>query len=303
MKKNTIREYIDSYTFYLECFPRQSNPLRLVFFGFCTQFSLWATLIIETFTRKDFGIRHFVFAPALRLAGFLAFLPFVPSIIRGFIASTVVTPDDIKKQVPTEYQGLVSDSVKPSTFTPAVEDVVPATDFSAYILWYAFLAVFVYMAFRHWQVQRKRPSIFDKAYHTLYAGTPHEWLFGIQLPWIKTNRRVVECWYEPGIFFISGWFMYMIGQNLGILFMVAAVIYSGYAHSGYYFGRDGVLNAFDEMLDRQIKDKLFGEDSPLTAPKSGNPYINMEVDETEFRKNLHRNLTANKPSFQAKIPH
>lgn len=311
MKKSTVKDYIEFYTVYLHCFPRTRNPMRHLFFNVCIYFSTWATLVVEVFTRKDFGLRHFVFAPALRLAGLLAFLPFVPAMINRIVLPAIIkvnTPPDIKSVVPKEYAGMLpegamgSEGQGKSGFMPVAEDFAPETDFSGYILWYVFIAVFVFMAFRHWRAQLKRPSVLEKPHHTRYAGKIHKWFFAIQLPGLKTNIRIVECWFEPGIFFIAGWFMFMIGQHLGLLFMISAVIYSGYAHSAYYFGREAVLNSYDELIDRQIKDKIV-DGIKIDSSDGENPFPIGPIDEKDYRDEVARNIAGNMTSFGVRIPH
>jgi hypothetical protein len=310
MKKDTVKEYLEFYTVYLHCFPRTRNPMKHLFFNVCIYFSTWTTLIIEVFTRKDFGERHFVFAPAIRLAILLALLPFVPGIINRIVLPAIITPGtppDIKSVVPKQYSGMIpegmaEEAVKPDTL-PVADNFVPETDFSGYILWYVFIVAFVFMAFRHYRAQLRRPSVLERPHHTRYAGKIHKWFFAIQLPGLKTNIRTVECWYEPGIFFIGGWFMFAIGQNIGWLLMVSAVLYSGYACSAYYFGREAIMNSYDELIDRQIKDRIMNDGIKLDGSDEENPFQVEPIDEKDFRDEVARNMAGNMKSFQVKIPH
>ncbi|HLP55087.1 MAG TPA: hypothetical protein VK151_08665 [Fluviicola sp.] len=286
-----MKKYLETYSIYLRSTYRVSRPLQKMFFVVCIFFSSSVTSLVEVFTRKDFGVRHFLLGAALRLAFVLAVVPILPFLFQKFILSMFLSTT-----VATTGNDMVGGQLQ-----EAIDGM--GMDFTPYILWYLFLGAFVVMSFRHWDDIRRRPPMFEKPRHTLYGGLPHKWFFNLKLPGFGSGIKAVECWYEPAVFFIPGLFLYLIGQHLGLLMMVTAVMYSGYSFSAYWLGQEAVMNTYDEMVDRKWSEKLA---DIKWFPQGENPDLpdfDTPINEDEFRKMLASSGMSKMPSFQAKIPH
>lgn len=286
-----MKKYLESYSIYLSTFPRISRPFQKIFFAFCIYFSSSTTALVEVFTRKDFGVRHFVLGSALRLAFVLALAPMVPFLLRKYLLSLFMSTEVAK----------AGNDVSGGQLQEAIDGM--GMDFTPYILWYLFLAAFVVMSFRHWDDIRSRPPVFEKPRHTRYGGAPHKWFFGLKLPGFGSGIKAVECWYEPAVFFIPGLLFYLIGQQVGLLFMVVAVMYSGYCFSAYWLGREAVLNEYDKLIDQKWVEKMTEKDWLPDGNNPDLPDFDTPINEGEFRKILASSGMSNMPSFQAKIPH
>lgn len=281
-----MKKYLEHYAVQLMVYPRLPHFSRHAFYYVCIFFSTWTTQFIEVFTRKDFGVRHFNLGVALRLAFIIALIPLIPLIYFLWVQSALLSqvPDGMRDQAAAQLDGAAS------KFTPGAD----------YILWYVFIAAFVVMSVRHWRDQRKRPPSFEKPQHTRFAGEPHKWFYTVRFSGIKPTIKVIECWYEPGIFFFTGLFCFLIGQSIGLPLMICAALYSGYAHACYWFGMQAVMNEYDHMLEEQWNEGFLEEKSNEMEKRRQENYRDQAIDEEDYRKRLRRRL-ASLPAHPAKV--
>lgn len=297
-----MKKYLEYYSLRGMVYPRIPYTTRVVYYYICDFFATWTTHLIEVFTRKDFGIRHFNLGVSLRLALLLSVVPIFPLLLM---------PAMPEVEIPKAAQEFLGDA-----------DELPATppiDLVPYIAWYIFVACFVAMSLRHWLAQRKRPLIFDEPRHTRYAGTPHKWFFKIKLPWLKPGDEIpeldkvfeeaehqdarqlylIECWYEPALFMMPGIVLFLIGQNLGLLMVATAILYSGHSHSSYWIGRQAVYNTYDQLIEHSWDEHFLEIQEGEREKMARKPFGRAPIKENNFRRELQANMSI-VPTHRAK---
>lgn len=201
-----------------------------------------ALLLLEVFIRKDFGERYFKLSSVVTVAVILGLLPVVivklPFWLYGMAA-----------------EDGIYDMGETDAYTPAAPSLMPH-----YLGWYIFLTLFVAAGIKHKRDMMHNPSVYDFAKFSLYKGKLNPLFYKINIPFIKTTDRVIECLYEPAVFFIAGLFFYLIGQKLGILLMVTSLLYS-YSYVAFYRAGDNfVMDKIDEMISNEEIEKAFVDD-------------------------------------------
>lgn len=288
-----MKKYFEKYTIYVINFMPMRNPGRTAFYWLCSLCAHWASVLLQVFTRRDFGIRYFDFGFALRLALILLLIPVVPMLLTDYFSSLLTLKAEIPPQV-KEFAGAAGVSFGNE---PAHE-----TESYPYLLWYAFIALFVTASFFRWREQRSQPSLFEQPRHTYFRGTFQPWLGRIEFSWLKKNTRILKCWIEPAVFFLPGLVLLLLGQNLGWLLLITAIICSGYENFAYSLGRSAVLNTYDKMIEKKWAEKSI-EDMRDWGKDVEENHRKEAMSEEDFRSGLHAHATANLPPFEPKILH
>lgn len=232
---------------------RTTEPRNTVlipgFFGMFYVFSTYPKILIEVFTRRNFGRRYFYLTKCLILAFVLGIIPYLFWVrlvsmyenekwIRG------ITPPD------------------------------PVDFWKHHVAGYVFLALFLFFSFKRWieighfvgKVQTEKSSRF--------TGMPLDffWTFGRretirkekqgnlseeEKATLKYNSGwLVECILEPLPFFLLGVLLLYTLQLFGLVLCVAAIFYSfGYIYS-YMKSTENMQDIADEMaalpLQKQV---------------------------------------------------
>ncbi len=192
---------------------RRANVLQDVFLIFFLMIASWPRIVLEVFSRKNFGDRYFSLPSALTVFGLLAAFPYGQS--GGF----------------SRYGG--------PSFRTVMEHNVS---------WYAFLAVFLVFIFLRWREMQNGPSVFDFGRFSLSAGEVHPRFYDLRLGKKSPSIRTIEIWLEPALFFLTGFLLWKMEQNVGALLMVCSVIYSLSYRAAYHIGDNFIKDKIDEMI-------------------------------------------------------
>jgi hypothetical protein len=127
--------------------------------------------------------------------------------------------------------------------------------------WYAFIGAFLTFGTMRWLEIRQAPSTFNFSKFTQYMGdvSPLKDMLGV-------NLRVYEIVVEPAMFFIIGMVFHWMGQSLGMLLILASILYSCSYMAAYMSGDDAIMDMIDEVLFNQnIKGILMEDNQPVKA--------------------------------------
>lgn len=208
---------------------RRQNMAKMLVFNFFLGLASYPRLLIEVFTRKNFGQRYFSFATVLTV---LAILSAIPAISNGLI----------------------------SLF--GRHSYHQASFWSKYATWYLFTGAFALFAFFRSREIKRNPSVFDFGKFSLYAGDINPNFYKIQLFGKKAGIREIETLYEPATFFILGLILNYLGQNVGMLLMVSSVAYSISYMAAYQSGDNFVMDHIDEVIMNEELENAFVNDLP-----------------------------------------
>ncbi|MGK4567329.1 hypothetical protein [Flavobacterium sp. 3HN19-14] len=213
------------------------NLLKYNIFGMLTGFASYHRLMIEVFTRKNFGERYFNLASALTVAIFLAMLPVAFTYIQyGIHINTMRV-----------YGGL-GGMVEPQEFK---------VKWWAYISWYAFIALFLKYSWKHKKAQRPTKSLFDFTKYSQYDGDIHPIFREQKFSFIETNTKNIECYFEPAPFFICGFFLALIGQYFGWFLMLSSIVYCVSYIAAYEASKHDLLSQIDQIILNEDMEKVF----------------------------------------------
>lgn len=228
--------------YYRSTFARK-NMFTEWFLNLFLFFSSPALLLLEVFTRKNFGERYFRLSSVLSVTVMIGILPVlfvkVPAMLGSLYTADTYGIEETAEMAQA-YPAPVQTSLMP-----------------AYLCWYIFLALFLALGVKHKMDILRNPSVFDFAKFSLYKGNINPFFYRIKLPLIETTPRVVECILEPAVFFIAGVFFWLIGQNLGILLIVISLLYA-YSYVAFY--REGdhfVMDKIDQIISNEELEAAF----------------------------------------------
>jgi hypothetical protein len=243
--------------YYRDTFARH-NAVKLLFLSFCSLFVSYPRMLIEVFTRKNFGERYFSLSSAFILTLMLACAPVAIShITSGWGSSEMATEN-------YSYDDSFGDVVQQ---TQTIEPATQGGIFPDYIGWYLYLAVFLGFCIKHYIDNRRSPSAFNFNRFTLSSGVVHPFFRNINIGGLSPDIRFFECYLEPAIFLGAGILLALIGQTLGWLLIVSSFFYSMSYITAYISGDNFVMDKIDEIICNEELEKAFVEDGDLDETK------------------------------------
>ncbi len=124
--------------------------------------------------------------------------------------------------------------------------------------WYIFIAAFLCFGTMRWLEIRQAPSTYNFSKFTQYMGdvSPLKERMGV-------NLRVYEIVVEPAIFFVIGLVFLMMEQSLGMLLIVASILYSFSYIAAYMTGDEAIMDLIDEnYFNQTIKGIIMDDNGP-----------------------------------------
>lgn len=233
---------------------KRTNKLKETFLNFFLAFCSWPRLLIEVVIRRNFGERYFSFSACLLLAFLIALYP--PAIV------------EIQKRMYAllgmEYTWL---------------------NFLYHQLTlYLYLIGFVYMSIKRRNEIKRLPSVFDFARFSLSAGEIHPYFLNFHWKGKKVSMRTIETKIEPGVFFLAGLGLYILGQTLGGILMYSAIFYSLSYKGAYRQGDHFIMDKIDEMICNEEMVKAFVEGRDANETRGVNFYGRKPADPETRRK-------------------
>ncbi|MBS1596074.1 MAG: hypothetical protein JST90_17310 [Bacteroidetes bacterium] len=154
-----------------------------------------------------------------------------------------------------------------------------------YTTWYAFIFAFYYFAIQRQKEIKVNPSVYDFAKFSLYGGEVNSLFSEFGKKDGKIDWRKVETLYEPAPFLAAGIVLWLIGQPLGILLTVSALLYTAGYNLAYLEGDHFVMDRIDERLMNAELTEIFVND---VEPKDAK-YVNFrgrKPNDPELRKKV-----------------
>lgn len=207
--------------------------------------SAHARLLLEVFTRKDFGERYFSLISAAFFALFLGIWP----VLNSFIPSFSSAPSHLMSNILNVQGG-------DDSFSQATSQWVP------YIGWYAFLLAFLFMSLLHESQIKRSYDTFDFSKYSLDDGASNPVFAKFISRFGEPNPRMIACVLEPLPFFVAGILLSLIGQSVGWLLILSSIFYSLGYRAEYALGRNFVLDKIDEMLCAEEMAEAFSKPNP-----------------------------------------
>lgn len=240
-------------TYYRAVFGRK-NLAEALFLHFFSFFSSYPRLLLEVFTRRDFGERYFRLSSVITVFIIAALVP----VFAMRFAAQMASPQGESEAISGTFD---ADSIDSMSAAPALaESVSHYSGFPHYIAWYLFLFAFLAFAAKHYSDQRKNPGVLEFARFSLSSGVYQDYMY--RLPFFKTstNQRLNECFREPAIFFLAGCVFLLIDQYLGWLLIVCSIFYSMNYIAAYRVGDDFIMDKIDEIIcNEELEDSFIFE--------------------------------------------
>lgn len=211
-------------------------------------------MVLEVFTRRNFGERYFSFATAITVFVILLILP---AIFSDFQFNTY------------RFEGweMVNDNK----------------------LWYIFACIFLYVSYQRMLEIKRLPSVFDFARFSLSNGILHPFLLEIIFKKSSFTVRQIDIFIEPLFFLIIGILFGFIGQtSLSILIISCSIIYSLSYSAQYYFGDQFIMDKIDEMIASEEMVNSFVNDVDPSQTRGFYAFGRKPASE-EKRQNLYDN--------------
>lgn len=208
---------------------RRENIIKIFFHELFLIFASYPKLLIEVFTRKNFGQRYFSLTTALSVAFFMIFLP--------RLLRLMFTPS----------YGYYSYDVRPDFW-------------SKFASWYIFLGFYLYFVYLRWKEVKRNPSVFDFGRFSLYTGDLLPSLRKLKFFGKIPSVRAFEIFIEPAPFFFAGLILCIIGQPVGYILIIASICYAVSYAAQYNKGDDFVMDKIDEMIMNDEMEKAFVND-------------------------------------------
>lgn len=217
--------------------------------------SSWPRMIIEVFTRKNFGERYFSLSTAFIVAFLLLIMPL------GFENNFYFFSRN------SYYHRVSSDFWIRNT------------------TWYIYLFAFVFQCFMRKKEIDRLPSVFDFARFSLSAGQLRSFFWNIKWRGKNFDARTIEILVEPGLFFVLGLALSIIGQSLGLLLIICSIIYSLSYEAAYKLGDQFLMDKIDEMICNEEQANTFIE-GKSTHETRGVQYYGRKPADPEARRKL-----------------
>lgn len=199
----------------VRCSTQRSNPFKMFFYNLFSGLAAIPVIYIEIFTRKNFGSRYFSLAMALLMAFILMVIPIVTTYISSL----------------------------GSFHDPSILDFL-----SHYLTWYLFIAYFVYICFKREKEIGRITGIFDFDKYSLSHGELDPRIRNFKYKGIVYDIRTVETIIEPGLFFLIGLVLAILGQRIGLVIFISSICYSINYLYAYKLGDDFI----QDMIDTRI---------------------------------------------------
>lgn len=184
-------------------------------------------LLLEVFIRKNFGERYFSMSTAVTIFGILVLIPLAADWQEVFVY----------RHFPI---GIL---------------------WGKFTLWYAFAGAFLYFSILRNREIAVNPSVYDFAKFSLYEGDVNPIFSDFGKKDGKVDWRKVEILYEPAPFLAAGILLWLIGQPLGILLTISAIMYMGGYNLAYMEGDHFIMDKIDEIIMNEELEKVFVNDT------------------------------------------
>jgi hypothetical protein len=224
------------------------NPIKDFFISMFSFLGSPCCLLLEVFIRKDFGERYFKLSSAIVVALLVGAIPLLSLTEMGSF-----NPDEFMGGGDEEY--------------PMRRNVSFLVEWFS---WYAFLAAFLFMSFKHYRDQLTAPSVFKAQKYSLYTGRHSGFFKGLLHkagPLNKASHRTVETVIEPVFFLVIGLVLWkFLGQNVGVLIMICSLIYSLSYVARYDEADNFMMDKLDNIIiSRELQNVLINELVPENA--------------------------------------
>lgn len=207
-----------------EGIPQRSNPVKNFILSLFSDLATYPRLLLEVFTRKDFGERYFSLSTAVIMAFVLCFVP--PLFLFG------------------------------SAWRSGWGDI--AIDFILhYLTWYLFLGYFIKVCFLRKKEIVRIDGQFDFTRYSMSTGKLDDRILNFKFKGKSFNIRQIETIIEPGLFLLIGLGLMILGQFVGILIFISSLIYSLSYWRMYKFGDNFILNVIDNRIANQVMVSVF----------------------------------------------
>lgn len=215
---------------YSSRFGRDESWLKLIIWQFFLIFQSPGRMLIEVFIRRDFGERYFRLSTAIGIFLFLVLWPLKPLVEREIMGFYLSGP--YGRDLPDLY------SQQDHTW-----------HFLSYGLWYVYAGLFLWVCIGHHKAMKRAPSVFDFARYSMSSGYINKKFADMAKNFGREGDiRFIEIWLEPLPFFLIGFMLSGMGQQLGPLLMASAVVYSFSYRMAYRWGDNYVMDIIDNMI-------------------------------------------------------
>lgn len=228
---------------YFSKFIRRENLLQKFLLNMFIGFASYPRLTLEVFIRRNFGERYINMASIITVAFLMAITPVIFQNFREFL-----------------FYGL--DYVEWDGF------------WSKYMTWYMFLAAFLYYGIRRRMEFKRSKSSFDFDMVTTYAGDIDPRFMQIRPFNTSPTIRKIETLYEPGLFFLIGLVLFMVGQRLGLFLIITSIFYSLSYVGTYWQGDNYIMDQIDIIKYNEEMFRIFVDDVPPQDAKGVRFYGN-----------------------------
>lgn len=205
---------------------QRENKVKKLLYDFFMLISSYPRLLIEVFTRKQFGQRYFSQTSVVILALIMLYLPFF--------------------------------------FTGNFDFVHPKRNYGegsfmgSYATWFIYTGAFFILSYLHLTEIEKHGSVFEGKRFSLSTGNLHPIFHKIK---IFESERMKEIIVEPAVFFILGFILWKFDQNIGMVLMICSVIYSLSYVAAYNGGDNFIMDKLDQMIFNEELEKVFMHDT------------------------------------------
>jgi hypothetical protein len=187
---------------------KRTNIIKVAFLSIFLLIGSWPSAIIEVFTRRNFGERHFLLPLNLFLAAMLGIIPF----------------------------GM-------ATYFESWWDTIINN-----LTWYGFITAFVVFSLKRYSEIIRDPGTFDLQRYTLSSGEVNSWFHELNLFGGAPSIRTISIYLEPAVFLIAGIILTAAKQHIGVVLIVCSVIYSLNWSARYYLGDQFIMDKIDETI-------------------------------------------------------
>ena len=234
---------------------QRSHFFRDVFTDFMLAISSWPRIVLEVFTRKNFGERYFSFSRTIKIAVILALLPYW--------------------KVSSELMAV----------SWAGGDFNTSLFLKIYLTWYIYIVLFILASIKRLNEVKHLPSVYDFKRFSLSSGEINSHFFNFKLFGKEPSIRTVETIIEPGFFVAMGLILSFLGQPIGTLILWCAIIYALSYMAAYRKGDHFVMDKIDEMICNEEMVESFVNDKKPEDTR-GFKMMGGKPDDPELRRKV-----------------
>ena len=208
---------------------RRRNLITKFLIEIFLAFASYPRLLLEVFYRRHFGKRYFSMASVITMGALLLGWPLLEHYL--YVQAIRSASLYFESDIPNFAQN--------------------------YVTWYLFTAAFLYFSWFRYREVKLDDKLYGYSKFSLYSGDMNPVFKSILIFDKVPTEKLIATVIEPLLFFILGFLLKSAGQPIGMILIIASILYSLSYVADYKAGDDFVRDKCDELISNEEMANVF----------------------------------------------